>query len=137
MRLEPLLFPPVQRRIPFRHFERWPRAVHAGDARSFSGGVCSKVQRKSALIAESVERFPLRVLRHRRVILPLIEKRSGFLAFETVVMKAHATVHGEDGRSLFSPKQPLLTRRQLLKLSNARIHALHDSRRLKFLFQSL
>src|ERR1700724_1063447 len=127
---DPLHFTPVQRRIPFRHFEGWTRAVHAGDARSFSGGVCSKVQRKSALIAESVERFPLRELRRRRVILPLIEKRSGLLAFEAVVVKAPAAVHGEDGRTLFSPQQPGRKRRQVLKLSNASIHALDDSRRL-------
>src|SRR6202047_3690538 len=95
--LDPLHFTPVQRRIPFRHFERWTRAVHAGDARSFSGGVCSKVQRKSALIAESVEGFPLRVLRRRRVILPLIEKRSGLLVFDAGEIKVYANIRGEGG----------------------------------------
>src|SRR5260370_40905055 len=105
MRLEPLLFPPVQRRIPFRHFERWPRAVHAGDARSFSGGVCRKGQRKSALIAESVVRFPLRILRRRGIIRTLIEKRSGLLPFESGAVKAGATVHREDVRSHLAQKQ--------------------------------
>src|SRR3982074_634467 len=90
-----------------------------------------KVQRKSTLIAENVERFTVRVLRRRGIIFPLIEKRSGLLAFKAVVVEAHAAVHGavhgKDSRTLLSPKQSGLQRRQLLKLSYASVHALHDS----------
>ncbi len=95
------------------------------------------MQRKSALIAESVEGVPVSVLRRRRVVFPLIEERSGLLAFEAVVVKAHTAVHGEDGRTLLSPKQSGLKRRQLLKLSNACIHALDDSRGLQFIAKRL
>src|SRR6202035_4718890 len=95
-------------------------------------GVRRKVQRKSALIAESVERFPVRVLRRRGIIFPLIEKRSRLLSLEAVVVKTHAAIHCEDSRTLLSPKQPGLKRWQLLKLPNASIHALDDPRGLQF-----
>src|SRR5258708_36235915 len=95
------------------------------------------MQRKSTLIAESVERFTMRVLRRGGVVFTLIQEGAGLLAFEAVVVVAHAAVyaaavHSKDSRTLLSPKQSGLKRRQLLKFPNASIHAFHDSRRVQF-----
>ena len=60
------------------------------------------MQGKSSLIAEDVQRFPVRVFGCRRVVLALVEEGAGLLAFQAVVVKADA-VHGEDVL-VFSPR---------------------------------
>ena len=59
------------------------------------------MQSEASLITEDVECFAMGVLGSRGIVLTLVEKGAGLLAFEAVEMELHA-VHGEGGCGLVS-----------------------------------
>ena len=115
----------IERGVLVGDFERGPGAVDTGDLRAARG----EMKGKAALIAEDVEGVSVGVLRGGGVVLALVEKGSGLLAFEGVEMELDA-VHGEDGRGLFALQQAGRTRRQILEFADARVHALDDGGRV-------
>ena len=54
------------------------------------------MESESALVTEDIKRFAPRVLGGGRVVFALVQKGTGLLAFECVVVETHP-VHGEDG----------------------------------------
>ena len=85
----------------------------------------ARCRAKSALIAEDIKRFAARVSRGSRIVFPLVEKGSGFLSLEGIVVEADS-VHSEDGLALFALKQTGVARGKLFEFANARIDALED-----------
>jgi len=59
------------------------------------------MQSESSLVAKSIERLAVRVLRRGGVIFALIEKRARLLPFEPVIVESDA-IHTDLGRTLVS-----------------------------------
>ena len=88
----------VQGGVLVGNFQGGTGTVHAGDLRAMRG----QVQGEASLVAEDVERFAVRIAGRSGVVLALVEKGSGLLAFQSVVMESHA-VHGERWWRSFCP----------------------------------
>ena len=73
-------------------FESGTGTVNAGDVRAAR----SKVEGEASLVAKNVKGLAVGILGGGGVVLALVEKGSGLLAFERIVMESDA-VHGECG----------------------------------------
>src|SRR5579863_2305501 len=82
----------IERCVLLGDLERGEGAIDPGDMRA----PARQMKGKGSLIAEDVERIAVSVLCGDRVIFALVEKRSGFLAFEGFEVELNA-VHGKDG----------------------------------------
>ena len=102
------------------NFQGRTGTIHAGDL----GAVRGEMKGESPLIAENVERFPFGVAGRSGVVLALIEKGAGLLAFQGVELEADA-VHGERCRALLSVEQRGRARGQALQFANAGVSSLH------------
>ncbi len=67
----------------------------------------------------------MRVLGGGGVVFALVEEGTGFLAFESVVVKMHA-VHGESSGGLAALQQAGRARRKSFQFAYPRIHAFDD-----------
>ena len=83
------------------------------------------MQGKTALVGAYIQRLAARVLLGDAVVLALVQKRSGLLPAERVIMKLYA-VHGKDGRVPAAMSQAGFPGRQLLQLADALVRSLHN-----------
>src|ERR1051325_3916912 len=93
------------------------------------------MERKSALVTEYVKGIATRVLGGSSVILALVEEGASFLTGEGTKVET-PPCHGEDALRFVAVTQAFFERRQLLQLSDARLHALDNCSRLRLADES-
>ena len=102
-------------------FEGGAGAVDSGDLRAARG----EVEGEASLIAEDVEGFAAGVVGGGGVVFALVEKGSGLLAFEGVVVELDL-VHGEGGGGLLALQQAGGAGRESFEFADAGVDALED-----------
>ena len=98
------------------------------------------MQRKSALVCAYVEGFSVRIFCRGRVVLPLVEKRAGFLPGSGIVVEAQPVemeICARERLSLRVKRRAIERHIELLQLADARVGAFKDRRRVERLAQDL
>src|SRR5262245_41080268 len=88
------------------------------------------MQREATLIGADIQRLAMSIPGRCYVVLALVEKGSGLLSAQPVIVKLHAVhapaVHPEDRCPFAACCQCRIHLRQLFKLANALVYALYD-----------